>query len=138
MTSFALVIEPAPQPRLAAGLLLAHAAIAALPWVTRCPAPLALALDVLTAAGFAGLIGRVPGRHCRLQAVAADHGGWRVRRAGEAGWRPATLGKASRALAEGMQLELHCEGRRVGWLLARGALPPTEFRRLKARIRLAC
>lgn len=138
MTSFAFVIEPASQPRLAAGLLLVHAAIAALPWLTRCPAPLALALGALTAAGFANLLGRVPGRHCRLLAVAADHAGWRVRRAGEANWRPATLASASRALAEGVLLELRCEGRRVGWLLARGALPPTEFRRLKARIRLAC
>ena len=63
MTSFAFVIEPAAQPRLAAGLLLLHAAIAALPWLTRCPPPLALALGSLTAIGFACTIGRVPGRH---------------------------------------------------------------------------
>jgi|SRR5687767_5515074 len=138
MKSFAFVIEPAPQPRLAGGLLLLHAAIAALPWLTRCPPPLAFALGALTAIGFARCIGQVPGRHCRLQAAAADPGGWRVRIAGVPGWQAATLGPASRALAQGALLELRSGGRRLGWLLPRRALPAAEFRRLKARIRLTC
>ena len=138
MKSFAFAIEPAAQPRLAAGLLLLHVAIAASPWFTRCPPPLALALSAITATGLARMIGRVPGRHCRLQAAAADRGGWRVRIAGEARWRAATLSPESRALADGVLLELRTGGRRLGWLLPRRALPAAEFRRLKARIRLTC
>jgi len=138
MRSFAFVIEPAADPRLAAALLLLHAAVAALPWVTRCPPTLALALSALAALGFAANLGRVPGRHNRLQAVAVDGGGWRVRWAGEPGWRSATLGRESRAMADGLLLELRADGRRAGWLLRRRALPPAEFRRVKARIRLTC
>lgn len=138
MTSFAFVIEPAPQPRLAAGLLLLHAAIAALPWFTRCPPLLALTLSALAAYGFARLIAQVPGRHGCLEAAAADPGGWRVRIAGEPGWHAATLGRASRVFAGGALLELRTGGRCLGWLLPRRALPATEFRRLRARIRLTC
>ena len=138
MRSFAFVIEPAPLPRLAAGLAVLHAAIAGLPWLTRCPAPLAAALTLLTAAGFARGLAQVPGRHCRLQAVAAGSGGWRIRLQGETAWRPATLEKTSRAAAAGVLLELRSGGHRVGWLLPRRALPEAEFRRLKARVRLTC
>ena len=138
MTSFTFVVEPAPQPRLAAGLLLFHAAIAALPWFTRCPPPFALALSVLAVIGFACNLGRVPGRHCRLQAAAADPDGWRVRIAGEAVWRAATLAPESRALAHGVLLELRAGGWRLGWLLPRRALSAAEFRRLRARVRLTC
>ena len=138
MKSFAFVIEPAPQPRLAGGLLLLHGAVAAMPWLTRCPPPLALALGALAVIGFARCIGQVPGRHCRLQAVAADPGGWRVRIAGVAGWQAATPGPASRALTHGVLLVLLSGGRRLGWLLPRQALPAAEFRRLRARIRLTC
>ena len=138
MRSFAVVIEPAAQPRLASGLLLVHAAVAALPWLTRCPAPLAIALGVLTASGFVRCLAQVPGSHCRLQSVAADSGGWRVRLAGDTAWEQATLAKPSRALAGWVLLELRSGGRRVSWLLPRRALPAAEFRRLKARIRLSC
>lgn len=138
MRSFAFVIEPAAQPRLAAALLLLHVAVAALPWLTRCPAPLALALGALTMAGFAGTLGQVPGRHCRLRAVAADTGGWRLRAAGDSGWLGARLGPQSRAFAGLVLLDVRAGRRRFGWLLTRQALPPAEFRRLKARIRLTC
>jgi len=41
-------------------------------------------------------------------------------------------------MADGLLLELRADGRRAGWLLRRQALPPAEFRRVKARIRLTC
>jgi hypothetical protein len=136
MKSFAFVIEPTPQPRLASGLLLLHAGVAAMPWFTRCPPSLALVLVVLAFLGFARNIGRVPGRHCRLQAVAVDSGGWRVRMAGETAWQAATLCRASRAQAGGVLLELRSGRLRLGWLLPRRSLPAADFRRLKARIHL--
>jgi hypothetical protein len=138
MKSFAFAIEPAPQPRLAGGLLLLHAAIAVMPWLTRCPPTLALALTALTAIDLARCIGQVPGQHCRLQAAAVEPAGWRVRIAGVPGWQAAALGPASRAFAQGVLLELRSGGRRLAWLLPRRALPAAEFRRLKARIRLTC
>ena len=138
MRSFAFVIEPAADARLAASLLLLRGAIAALPWLTRCPAPLALALCALALVGLAHNVGRVPGRHCRLQAVAAGPGGWRVRMAGESVWRAATFDPASRVFAGWVLLELRAGGLRLGWLLPRRALPAPEFRRLKARARLTC
>jgi len=118
--------------------LLLHTGIAALPWLTRCPTPLAIVLSALAVIGFVGNIGRVPGRHCRLQAVAVDQAGWRVQLAGETAWRAATLEPVSRALAAGVLLELRSGGGRRGWLLPRQALPPASFRRLRARIRLTC
>lgn len=138
MKSFAFVIEPAAQPRLASGLLLLHAAVAALPWFTRCPPPLALVLGGLALLGLARNLGRVPGRHCRLRAVAADSGGWRVCLAGETSWQAAILCPASRVQAGGVLLELQSGRRRLGWLLPRRALPAAVFRRLKARIHLTC
>ncbi|HUG03874.1 MAG TPA: hypothetical protein VML92_05570 [Steroidobacteraceae bacterium] len=138
MTSFAFVIEPASQPRLAAWLLLLHAAIAFCPWFARCPAPLAAALSTLAIAGFYLNLAWVPGRHCRLQAIAVDGSRWRVRLAGAADWQPAALGAGTRAYRDCVLLDLRVTGRRAGWLLPRGAVPADSFRRLKARIRLSC
>ncbi len=137
MTSFAVRIEPGAQPRVAALALLAHLFAAAAPWLARCPAPAAIALAFAALAGFAATLGRVPGRHCRLREVAAGPGGWQVRLAG-AGFRPAVLSRATRVHAALVAVEWRVDGRRVGWLLHRGAVPEPEFRRLKALIRLSC
>ena len=138
MTSFALVIEPPAQPRLAAWLVLLHAAAALGPWLARCPAPVAIALTLAALAGCWLNLARVPGRHCLLRAVSLDGSGCRVRLTGETGWRPAALAAGSRAYAGCVLLDLQLNGRRVGWLLPRSALPADSFRRLKARIRLTC
>ncbi|MEX2150802.1 MAG: hypothetical protein WD793_11355 [Steroidobacteraceae bacterium] len=138
MTSFAFVIEPGSQPRLAAGLLLLHAAMALCPWLARCPAPLAGALTALAIVGFCLNLARVPGRHCRLQALAMEGNRCRVLLAGAAGWETATLGAGTRAYRDCVLLDLQVTGRRAGWLLQRGAVPADSFRRLKARIRLSC
>jgi hypothetical protein len=136
MTSFALAIEPPAEPRLAAWLLLLHAAVAASPWLARCPPPLAALVSALAAAGFCCNLARVPGSHCWLQALALDDGGCRVRLAGDPRWLPAELGGATRAYADCVLIEVRVAGRRRGWLLRRRALAPEAFRRLKVRIRL--
>jgi hypothetical protein len=138
MTSFAFVIEPGSQPRLAAWLLFLHAALALCPWLARCPAPLAAALTTMAIVGFCLNLAWVPGRHCRLQAITVDGSGCRVRMAGAADWQRATLGAATRAYRDCVLLDLRIAGRRAGWLLQRGAVPADTFRRLKARVRLSC
>jgi hypothetical protein len=138
MTSFALAIEPAPQPRLAAWLLLLYGAVSFGPWLAHCPPPLATMLTWAALAGFWSGLSWVPGRHSRLRAVALDGGGCRVRLAGETTWRAAALGAATRAYPDCVLLDLRVAGQRVGWLLSRSAVPAEAFRRLKARIRLTC
>ncbi len=126
------------QPRLAAVALLVHLAAAAGPWVARVESGLAAALSVLALAGLASTLARVPGRHCRLAAFAVDGRGCRVRLAGVRGWRSADIGAGARAYAPVVNLAVLVEGRRLGWLLPRGAIPEADFRRLKARVRLTC
>jgi hypothetical protein len=138
MTSFAFVIEPGSQPRLAAWLLFLHGAVALCPWLARCPAPLAAALTMIAMVGFGLNLARVPGRHCRLQAMAMDGIRCRVRLLGAANWQPASLGAGTRAYRDCVLLDLRVAGRRAGWLLPRGAVSADSFRRLKARVRLSC
>lgn len=136
MTLFAVTIEPAAGPRLAALLLLVHGFAAASPWIARCPTLIAAALSLLALAGLGFSLARVPGPHCALQGLAFDAGGCRVwlQRGGRS--LPATLTGGTRAYAACIVLDLVADGRRLGWLLPRGALPAAEFRRLKALIRL--
>ncbi len=138
MTSFAFAIEPPPQPRLAAGVLLLHAGIALLPWCTRCPPWLALLLTLASATGFVLCLARVPGRHCRLQGFSMDGEGCRARFRAGPGWHRAELGPGTRASRDWVLLDVRVGRSRAGWLLPRSATPPGLFRRLKARIRLAC
>lgn len=138
MTSFSLAIEPRAEPRLAACLLLAHAAAAASPWIAHCPPWLAAGASALALVGLGASLARLPGRHCRLQAVAWDAGGWRLRISGRVDWLPAAPRVASRAYAGVVVLQFTAAGRQYGWLLSRNALPDGDFRRLKALIRLAC
>ena len=80
---------------------------------------------------------RVPGRHCRLAEVRHDGVGWFVRLAGSARWQPAELHPASRAYPALACVAFRAGGRRLGWLLPAKSVSPAEFRRLKARVRLA-
>jgi hypothetical protein len=137
MTSFAVTIDPGPAPRLAAILTLVHAGAAASPWLVHCPPALAVPASLLAVAGLGLSLARVPGPHCRLQAVALDAGNCRVRLSGCDAWQPAEVTRATRAAAGGVALELRVAGRRHGWLLPRAGLPAGAFRRLKALIRLA-
>ncbi len=136
MTSFAFVIEPPPQTRLAAGFLLLHTAAALLPWYTRCPPWLALLLSLAAVASFALCLARVPGRHCRLQGFAMDSEGCRAKLAADPGWRMARLGPGTRASRNWVLIDLRLGRSRAGWLLPRSAVPAGLFRRLKARARL--
>jgi antitoxin CptB len=77
MTSFAVAIEPAAQPRLAALLLLMHGIAAAGPWIARCPTVPAAALSLLALAGLGWSLARVPGTHCALRGLVLDAGGCR-------------------------------------------------------------
>jgi hypothetical protein len=138
MTSFAVAIEPAAEPRLAAAVLLVHLAAAASPWLARTAPPIAATLSILAIAGLVSTLGHVPGRHCMLLALAIDGRGCRVRLAGRRRWLRARIGTGARAYASLVFVEVVCAGRRLGWLLPRRALPPGDFRRLKARIRLTC
>jgi len=138
MTSFVLELEPAGAPRLAAAVLLFHALTAAMPWLARVPIGLAAVLSLGAVAGFALTVMQLPGPHCRLAGVRHDGRGWRVRLAGAGDWLPAEIGLASRAYPFLVCLRLRAGPRRTGWLLAPGSVPAADFRRLKARIRLAC
>jgi len=137
MTSFAIAIEPAAQPRLAALLLLTHGVAIASPWIAHCPPLPAAGLSLLALAGLLMSLARVPGPHCLLQSLRKDADGCRVRLLGQEGLLPGTIGPGTRATASFIVLEVVADGRRCGWLLPRAALPADEFRRLKALIRLS-
>jgi hypothetical protein len=136
MTSFAVAIEPAAQPRLAALLLLMHGIAAAGPWIARCPTVPAAALSLLALAGLGWSLARVPGTHCTLRGLVLDAGGCRVRLRPGTEWLPGAIGPGTRAYGACIVLDLVANGRRVGWLLPRTALPADDFRRLKALVRL--
>ncbi len=138
MTSFAVRLDPAPVPRLAAGVLLFHAFGALAPWLARVPATTGTALSLIALAGLVLSLGRLPGRHCALAEVRHDGRYWTVRLAGSRRWRPAELSGAARASPGLVFLRFQAGTRRVGWLLPAGSVPEADFRRLKARIRLAC
>jgi hypothetical protein len=138
MRSFAVALEPAPAPRLAAAAALVHALAAAAPWVARVPVPVAALLTLLALAGFALTLARLPGRHCALAAVQLDGSGCRARLEGARALVPAELGAGSRAYPDLVVLDIRAGRRRLGWVLPRASLPAAEFRRLKARIRLSC
>lgn len=138
MTSFALRLEPAGAPRAAAMVLLFHALAALAPWLARVPAAPGAVLTLIALAGLMHSLAWLPGRHSRLAEVRHDGRRWTVRLAGSRGWLPAELCSASRAYLWVVYLRLEAENRRVGWLLPSGSVPAGEFRRLKARIRLAC
>ncbi len=138
MTSFPVAAEPRPEPRLAAAAVLMHAAAAALPWATRCPAGLAALLSLSVAVALAATISRLAGRHCRLQGLAWREDGWRVRLAADTRDWAARVGPGTRVHADLVVIDLHSAQGRLGWLLTRAALEPCQFRRLKVRLRLAC
>jgi hypothetical protein len=138
MTSFGLRLEPVRAPRVAAAVFLYHAMACAVPWLARVPAGLATALTLAAFAGFALTLTQLPGAHCRLGGVRHDGRGWKVRLAGGAEWLPAELSAASRAYPGLVYLRFRVGRRRPAWLLAAGSVPAGDFRRLKARVRLAC
>jgi hypothetical protein len=80
----------------------------------------------------------MPGRHSRLMALAMGARRCRVRLSGRHVWLRARLGAGARAYASLVFVEVVVAGRRFGWLVTRASIPPDEFRRLKARIRLSC
>lgn len=122
---------------MAAAALLLHVAAATLPWVTRCPIWLAASLSLLALSALAATLGRLPGHHCRLRGLAWRGDGWRVRFAGKDCEVPARAGPGTRVYAGLIALDLLAGQGRLGWLLTREALDPAQFRRLKARLRLA-
>lgn len=138
MKSFAVRIEPAAQPRLAAAVLFLYLAAAALPWLARCPPGLAAPLSVAALIGLAATLSGVPGPHCRLRRLVLGRAGCRIWLASGAGPVAAKPGTGCRVYSALIAIELQSEAGRLRWLLPRGALPPPEFRRLKARLRLAC
>jgi hypothetical protein len=138
MTSFAVRLDPRAAPRLAAAVLLFHVFAALAPWQARVPAMLAAALAVVALAGLVLSLCRLPGVHCTLAEVRHDGRRWTVRLAGSGDWLPAELCGASRAYPGLVYIRLRAGTRRFGWLLPSVSVPADDFRRLKARIRLAC
>lgn len=138
MTSFAFRLDPAAAPRLAAAVLSFHLFAALAPWLARVPAALGAVLTLTALAGFVQTLFRLPGRHCALAEVRHDGRHWSVRLSGSPGWQPAELCGASRAYSWLVYIRLRASSRRLGWLLPSGSVPEGDFRRLKARIRLAC
>lgn len=138
MTSFAVNLEPTAAPRLAAAVLLFHVLAAVAPWLARVPGVPGAVLSAVALAGLLQSLTRLPGRHCALAGVRHDGQGWQVRLTGCRVWLPAELCAASRAYPWLVYLRLRAGRRRPGWLLAPGSVPAAEFRRLRARIRLAC
>jgi len=138
MTSFAVECEPRSQPRLAAGALLLHLTAASWPWLAHCPPWIATALSLLAIFGLAATLARLPGAHCRLQRLSFQGGGWRVRLSRESCDGPASIGPGTRVYAGLIVVELIAGRERLGWILTRPATDPGRFRRLKARLRLAC
>ena len=138
MTSFAVRLDPAAAPRLTAAVLLFHLFAGLAPWLARVPAAPGAALTLVALAGLVLSLSRLPGRHCTLAEVRHDGRCWTVRMAGSHRWQSAELSGASRAYSGLVYIQLQAETRRVGWLLPSGSVPGADFRRLKARIRLAC
>ena len=138
MTSFAVAIEPAPNPRLAALAFAMHLAAAASPWFARVPHWLAVPLTLVALASVASTLAAVPGIHHRLSALARDGQGWRIRMREGGAWLPSKAGPRSRAFAGLAFLDLQAGGRRYVCLLTRNSVPVDSFRRLKAWIRLTC
>jgi hypothetical protein len=138
MRSFAVELEPSPTPRLAAVAALVHGLAALGPWIARVPPFLALPLSLISLAAIALTLTRLPGRHCSLARLRLDGRGCRARLRGSHAFVPAELGANSRAYPDLVVLDIRVGGRRLGWLLPRGSVPPAAFRRLKARVRHSC
>jgi hypothetical protein len=138
MTSFAVAIEPAAQPRLAAVALVVHLAAATSPWLTRVPPWAAVLLTLVALASLPSTIAAVPGPHHRLAGFVLDGARCRVRGRDGGAWLPAELGPRSRAFAGLVFLDVRAGGRRLAWLVPRGSVPAGAFRSLKARVRLTC
>ena len=138
MTSFAVAIEPDPQPRLAALALVVHLAAAASPWVAHVTQGPAVLMSVVAILGLASTLAVVPGRHHRLAELVLDAEGCRARMRDGGTWEPAEIGPRSRAMAGVVFLDIRVGGRRLAWLLPRDAVQTDAFRSLKARIRLTC
>jgi hypothetical protein len=138
MTSFAVTIEPASQPRLAALALVAHLAAAASPWVAHVAPGPAVLMSLVALLGLASTLAAVPGRHHRLAELVLDGDGCRARLRVGGTWEPAEIGPRSRALAGLVFLDIRAGRRRLAWLLPRDAVEAGAFRSLKARVRLTC
>jgi len=138
MTSFDCRLEPRPQPRLAAAALVLHLGVAASPWLLGVPPPAAAVLSAVALAGLPSTLLGIPGPHHALAALIVDGTGCRVRLAAAHTDVAASFGAGSWAAAGFAVVDLRAGGRRYTWLVARGALAPAEFRRLKARVRLSC
>ena len=138
MTSFAVTLEPDPQPRLAAIALVVHLAAAASPWVAHVAPGPAVLMSAVAIFSVASTLAAVPGRHHRLAELRLDGEGCRVRMRHGGTWEPAEIGPRSRALAGLVFLDIRAGGRRLAWLLPRDAVQAGAFRSLKARIRLTC
>jgi hypothetical protein len=138
MKSSALSIEPRDQPRLAAAALILHLFAAAFPWIARCPPWPGVILSLVALGGLAATLARVPGPHCRLRKVVCHGDSWRVMLEGDVRDVAAQLAPDTRVYAGLIVLNLRVGRRRVGWLLPRKSLGSTQFRQLKARLRMAC
>lgn len=137
MTSFDCRLEPRPARRLAAAAVLLHAIVAASPWLLGVPPAAAALMSMAALAGLPSTLLCLPGPQHAVAVFALEGSRWRLRCAGEAGAQPAALGGNSRALAGLAFVDMRSGSGRHAWVLTRSSLPPEQFRRLKARIRLS-
>ena len=119
-------------------LLFLHLAAAVLPWLTRCTPLLALLLSGLALTGLPVSLAAVPGPHHRLRRADCRDGHWQAWLGSSDRPREAEPGPATRVHAGWVFLDLQTDAGRIGWVLQRAAVAPAAFRRLKARLRLAC
>jgi hypothetical protein len=123
--------ELSPCPGLSAGLALVCLAAAALPWLAGVPAGPALLLTALALAPLPAAHRSVPGRGCAFRAVAHGPDGLSL--------APSTgslrVLPATRVFPGLVLLVAELAGRRQVLWIPRQALPPGDFRRLKAALR---
>lgn len=113
---------------LAAVLTAAVAGAALLPWIAGVPPPGAAVLTALALSALPASLGSVPGRWCPVKAVAVGPDGLRL----FPGDVAATPRPATRVFPGLVLLHADAAGRRRRLWLPRSALPPDDYRRLKA------
>jgi hypothetical protein len=132
MTSWRLAADLAPDRRLTAAAILAHAVGAVLPWGHGMPLPLAVGLSLgallLLPCSLRCLAGRG-----RVLGLVIDERSWAVRTA--SGWWPASPDRSCRVYPGLVLFSAATADGRVTALISRHSLGPTAFRRLKALMR---
>jgi hypothetical protein len=132
MTSWRLAADLAPDRRLVAAAVVAHATAALLPWGHGMPVPLAVGLSLGALLLLPRSLRCLAGAG-RVLGLAIDDRCCAVRTA--SGWWPASPDHACRVYPGLVLFYAATADGRVTALISRGSLGPIAFRRLKALLR---